>query len=84
MGVKTGLWRAGRSVDQPIDPPSDPSHAPPHRQTNTQSGVDNEPEPLALRCTLLQNRAACRLQLKQFAGCLEVRFLGGNLLGIGM
>lgn len=43
-----------------------------HNVPPTQSGVDNEPEPLALRCTLLQNRAACRLQLKQYACCQQV------------
>lgn len=38
-----------------------------------QSGADNEPEPLALRCTLLQNRAACRLNLRYYQQCIDVR-----------
>lgn len=37
-----------------------------------QSGADNEVEPLALRCTLLQNRAACRLQLRDYEGVIDV------------
>ena len=37
-----------------------------------ESGEDNEPGPLALRCTLLTNQAACHLKLQRYERCIEV------------